>query len=291
MIQYIRIKRLSFFLVLSAFNLFHLSHAVEFTPRKNRVLGSTSAHQKLCETMIRNETQKVVEYVVKLDRPGVKSERKVIKPGSTDLYPGDVVLKLAFHRDKKPLLYRLNPGGTYSFQMDDQNKLDVYADTEKKADVEDAVPFVATPMDVIRKMLEMACVDREDVVYDLGCGDGRIVIMAAEEFGARGVGIDIDPRRIRESKTKARAAHVDNRLRFRLQDVLTANFSEATVVTLYMLTEINQQLRPQLEKQLKRGTVVITHSYPIPGWASRLVEGVSMTAGDGEEHFIYLYRR
>lgn len=241
--------------------------------------------------MIRNETQKVVEYVIKLDRLGERPTEKIIKPGSTDLYPGDVALKLTFHRDNKPLLYCLNPGGTYSFQMDDQNKLDVYADTEKKADVEDTVPFVATPMDVIRKMLEMVCVDREDVVYDLGCGDGRIVIMAAEEFGARGVGIDIDPRRIRESKAKARAAHVESRLRFRLQDVLTADFSEATVITLYMLTEINQRLRPQLEKQLKRGTVVITHSYPIPGWASRLVEVVSMTAGDGEEHFIYLYRR
>jgi hypothetical protein len=250
-----------------------------------------SLSQELSKTTIRNDTQKPVRYAVQLDRPGERQERKVIDPGHTHHFPGDTALKLTFPRDGKPLPYRLNPGGVYFFQLDEQNKLDVYADIEKKADVEDAVPFVATPRGVVRKMLEMACVDNNDVVYDLGCGDGRIVIMAAEKFGALGVGIDIDDRRIKESKAHATAAGVEDRVKFRLQDVFKADISEATVVTLYMLTEINQRLCPQLEQQLKPGTVVITHSYPVPGWASRLIDFTLMSAEDGEEHIIYLYQK
>jgi len=252
---------------------------------------SSSRYQELSKTTIRNDTQKPIRYDAHPDRPGERLERKVIEPGQADHYPGDTALKLTFPRDGKPLLYRLNPGGGYFFQLDEQNKLDIYADIEKKADAEDAVPFVATPMDVVRKMLEMAHMDSKDVVYDLGCGDGRVVIMAAREFEASGVGIDIDDRRIKESRANAIAAGVEDRVEFRLQDVFQANISEATVVTLYMLTEINQRLCPQLEEQLKPGTIVITHSYPVPGWASKMIDFMVLFAADGEEHIIYLYQK
>ncbi len=278
-------------LTLSIFNFFQLSLPKEFSIRKNESNDKASANQKLSETTIRNNTQKVIQYVIQQDRPGEKPVKKVIKAGNTDHYPGDVALNLTFYRDGKPLLYRLNPGGTYSFRLDDYNGLDVYADTNKKADMEDAVPFVATPMDVVRKMLELACVDKHDIVYDLGCGDGRIVILAAGELGAQGVGIDIDNRRIKESRANAKASGVEDKVEFRLQDVLKADFSEATVVALYMLTEINELLRPQLEKQLRGGTYVVTHSYPVPGWASKMIDFVVMMAEDGEEHLIYLYQK
>lgn len=245
----------------------------------------------LSETTIHNATREAIHYTVVTDRPGEKPQKRLIKAGDIDRYPGDVSLKLTFERDKKTLIYRLNPGISCFFHYDDQNELDVWTDSSQRAQSEDLVPFVATPMDVVRKMLEMAQVDKDDILYDLGCGNGRIVIMAAKEHGARSVGIDLDPRRIKESKANMREAGVEDRVEFRLRDALKTDFSEATVITLYLLMEVNERLRPHLERQLKRGTMVISHNYPIPGWASRLVDYVSMESEDREEHSIYLYQR
>jgi len=281
-------KILSIFLLL-LFSQF--VHPARFSLRKIGADEQASHFQELSETTIRNGTQKPVRYAIQLDRSGEPVVKNIIKPGESDLYPGDVALKLTFYRSKKPLLYRLNPGGIYIFRLDKQDKLDVYTDINEKAVSEDIVPFVATPHDVVRKMLEMARVDDDDMVYDLGCGDGRIVIMAAGEFGARGVGIDLDSRRIKESRANARASCVEDKVKFHLQDALKADFSEATVVTLYMLTEINERLRPKLEKQLRHGTYVVTHSYPVPGWASKMIDFVMMMAEDGGEHLIYLYQQ
>lgn len=252
---------------------------------------SASTFQELSKTTVRNDTQHPVQYAIQTDRPGESLGWKIIEPGETDHYPGDTTLEVTFPRDGKSFLYRLNPGGTYFFKLDNQNKLDIYTDIERKADAEDDVPFVSTPREVVRKMLEMGRVDNNDVVYDLGCGDGRIVIMAATEFGSSGVGIDINDRRITESRANAATAGVEEKIEFRLEDVFKADFSEATVVTLYMLTEINQRLCPQLERQLKPGTIVITHSYPIPGWASKMIDFKVMSAEDGEEHLIYIYQK
>ncbi|WBY03547.1 methyltransferase domain-containing protein [Ramlibacter tataouinensis] len=123
------------------------------------------------------------------------------------------------------------------------------------------VPFVPTPMPVVEKMLQMANVRAGDVVYDLGCGDGRIVIQAAKERGARGVGIDIDPRRIAEARANAKEAGVEERVQFRQADLFQSDFSPASVVTLYLLPDINQRLRPQLWRQLKVGTRVVSHDF------------------------------
>lgn len=245
----------------------------------------------LSETTICNATRDAIHYTIVTDRPGEKPQNRLIKAGDIDRYPGDAALKLTFERKKKTLIYRLNPGISCFFRYDGQNELDVWTDSSQRAQSEDLVPFVATPMDVVRKMLEMAQVDKDDILYDLGCGDGRIVIMAAQEHGARGVGIDLDPRRIKESKAKARDAGVEDRVEFRLQDALKADFSEATVVTLYLLMEVNERLRPHMERQLKENTMVVSHNYPIPGWASRLIDYVSMESEDREEHSIYLYRK
>ena len=122
------------------------------------------------------------------------------------------------------------------------------------------VPYVPTPPKVVEAMLKMAQVTSSDIVYDLGCGDGRIVIMAAEKFGARGVGIDLDPRRIAEANENAKLARVTGRVTFHVQDVFTADFSDATVVTLYMLPSVNERLMPKV-KALKPGTRVVTHAF------------------------------
>lgn len=127
------------------------------------------------------------------------------------------------------------------------------------------VPFIPTTETAVKAMLDLADVKSSDIVYDLGCGDGRIVIAAAKRYGARGVGIDIDPALIREAKKNARQAGVESRVEFREQDLFLANFREATVVTLFLLPAINQRLRPQLEA-LKPGTRIVSNTFEIAGW-------------------------
>ena len=123
------------------------------------------------------------------------------------------------------------------------------------------VPYVPTPQEVVDKMLDLAKVGKNDTLFDLGCGDGRIVVTAAKERGARGTGIDIDPTRIAEAKENAKKAGVSDRAQFRVGDLFKTDFSTATVVTLYLLPTINARLRPQLWKQLKVGTRVVSHAF------------------------------
>jgi precorrin-6B methylase 2 len=123
------------------------------------------------------------------------------------------------------------------------------------------VPFVPTPQAVVDRMLSLAEVKKNDVLYDLGSGDGRIVITAAKRYGARGIGIDLDPERIQEARENARKAGVDKQVRFIAGDLFKADLSDATVVTLYLLDSVNRDLRPQLWKQLKVGTRVVSHAF------------------------------
>lgn len=128
------------------------------------------------------------------------------------------------------------------------------------------VIFVPTPNEVVDRMLELAAVTRNDVVYDLGSGDGRIPITAAQRYGARAVGIDIDPQRIRESRENAREAGVEDKVRFIEGDLFEADIREATVVTLYLLTQLNAKLRPKLLKELKPGTRIVSHAFDMGDW-------------------------
>lgn len=123
------------------------------------------------------------------------------------------------------------------------------------------VPYVPTPQEVVDRMLDMGKVRRSDLLYDLGCGDGRIVVTAARKYGARGVGIDIDPRRIEEARQNAQQAGVTERTEFHVGNLFETDFSRATVVTLYLLPELNQKLRPQLWRQLKPGTRIVSHAF------------------------------
>lgn len=123
------------------------------------------------------------------------------------------------------------------------------------------VPFVPTPQAVVDRMLELAKVKPTDLIYDLGSGDGRIVITAAKRYGARGIGIDLDPQRVREARENARAAGVQGKVQFINGDLFKTDLSKATVVTLYLLNSVNRDLRPQLWKQLKVGTRVVSHAF------------------------------
>ncbi len=137
------------------------------------------------------------------------------------------------------------------------------------------VPYVPTPQPVVEKMLDLAKVGKSDVLFDLGCGDGRIVVTAAKDRGARGTGIDIDPVRIEEARKNARAAGVSRRVDFRVADLFETDFSQATVVTLYLLPDINRKLRPQLWKQLKVGSRVVSHDFDMGDeWPPEKIEKV-----------------
>jgi len=128
------------------------------------------------------------------------------------------------------------------------------------------VIYVPTPQEVVDRMLQLAQVKKNDTVYDLGCGDGRIVITAATRYGARGVGIDIDPQRIREARQNAREAGVEKRVRFLEQDLFESDFREATVVTLYLLSSLNEKLKPRLLAQLRPGTRIVSHAFDMGDW-------------------------
>jgi SAM-dependent methyltransferase len=128
------------------------------------------------------------------------------------------------------------------------------------------VQYVPTPENVVDEMLRLTRVTKDDIVYDLGCGDGRLVITAAKRFGAHGVGIDIDPQRISESRENARQAGVTDRVRFLEQDLFEADIGQATVVTLYLLPKLNVQLRPKLLRDLRPGTRVVSHDFDMAEW-------------------------
>lgn len=150
-------------------------------------------------------------------------------------------------------------------------------------------PFVPSPMEVVDRMLELALVGENDLVYDLGSGDGRIVIRAAEEFGARSVGIELAPGLVEEARERVRERDLEDQVTIVHGDVLQTDFSAATVVTLYLLVSANERLRPIMEKTLKPGTRVVAHDMRVPGWEVHREEAVTTTSGIGT-HFVYLYR-
>jgi len=143
-----------------------------------------------------------------------------------------------------------------------------------------------TPMPVAEAMLDLAAVRPDDVVYDLGCGDGRIVIAAARR-GARGVCVDIDPKRIRQSRANAKKAGVADRIRFREEDLLRSDLSDATVVMLFLSPELANALRPKLEK-LKPGSRIVAHWYPVGDWKPDQV--VKIRGPWGRERTLFLWR-
>src|SRR5579885_2776452 len=136
-------------------------------------------------------------------------------------------------------------------------------------------PYVTTPEHVVNAILKLANVKTSDVVYDLGCGDGRIVIAAAKRYGARGVGVDINPDRIHEARTNARKAGVEMLAKFERNDLFDADISGASVVFLYLLPEVNLRLRPKLLGELKPGSRVVSHSFDMGDWKPDKHEMVS----------------
>src|SRR5262247_1569038 len=150
------------------------------------------------------------------------------------------------------------------------------------------VPYVPTPQDVVERMLDLAGVKKGDVVYDLGCGDGRIVVTAAKKYGVKAIGFEIDPERIKESHENIQKAGVEKLVEIRQQDILTVDLSGATVLTMYLLPDVNLRLRPAIQKQMKPGSRIVSHDFDMGDWKPERTERVKDSSG--WDHTIYLWR-
>jgi precorrin-6B methylase 2 len=162
------------------------------------------------------------------------------------------------------------------------------AQPPKRPDAQQLAPYVPTPQEVVDRMLQLAAVTKSDVIYDLGCGDGRIPITAAKVYGARGVGVDIDPQRIAESNANAKRAGVSSLVTFKLQDAMKTDVSDATVVTLYLLSSSNLKLRPILTAQLKPGARIVAHNFGMGDWQPDKVDTFTDTANS--KRTLYLWK-
>ncbi len=243
------------------------------------------------ETTVRNVTDRMIAYrIYPLSRPE-DTEQKSIAPGAIDRYRTDAILEIEFNSGEEDLLYSLDPGTPYSFRYDEGTRIDLFLGAHGRADAEDLAPYVPTPQAVVDEMLRIVGVSEKDIVYDLGCGDGRIIITAARVYGAKGVGIDIDRQMIEESEKNAREAGIEGLVKFVCMDATKADFSEATVLTLYLLPESNALLRPMIEKQLQPGVRIVCHNYSIPGWDSRQTAAITIKDEDGADHNIFAYVR
>lgn len=149
------------------------------------------------------------------------------------------------------------------------------------------VVFLPTPHDVVQKMLELAEIKEDDVLYDLGCGDGRIVVAAARKYDVRAYGFDIDPERVDESLRHVEASHLQDKINIKRRDILTLNLSEATIVTMFLLPDLNVRLIPQF-KHLRPGSRIVSHLFPMKGIKPRKVVTVR-SKDDGQEHKLYLW--
>ena len=161
------------------------------------------------------------------------------------------------------------------------------AAAQKRPDAPQLAPYVPTPQEVVDRMLALANVTKNDFVVDLGCGDGRIVVTAARKYGARGLGVDIDPVRIAEANANAKAAGVTQLVEFKLQDALKTDVSNASVVTTYLLSQSNLKVRPLITRQLKPGSRIVTHSFSMGDWTPTKTE--TFNDDTGRSRTIYLY--
>jgi SAM-dependent methyltransferase len=158
---------------------------------------------------------------------------------------------------------------------------------QKRPDAPQLAPYVPTGHDVVDRMLSLAGVTKSDYVIDLGCGDGRIPIAAAKQYGARGLGVDIDPVRIAEANANLKTAGVQNLVEFRLQDALKTDVTQATVVTTFLLSASNLRLRPILTKQLKPGARIVTNTFSMGDWTPSKTD--TFVDATGRTRTLYLY--
>jgi SAM-dependent methyltransferase len=241
------------------------------------------------EATVRNVTKKDVAYTIEPGPYLRQARRRTLAVGAVDRIATDMPVEITYDNGARLTKYTVFPGKPYSFRYDENGLVRVYPGSHGRQDAADLAPFVPSPPEVVDRMLALAKVSRDDIVYDIGCGDGRIVIAAAKTYGARGVGIDIDPQLIAECRANARREGVETFTRFVCADAVKAHIAPATVLALYLLPESLETLRPLFEKELRPGTRIVSHNYRIPGWDGRITADEVFPVDSGRPHKLYLY--
>lgn len=275
--------KLTFLLILLPFN--SASFANSWNLRKE------ISYAYFQEISLYNATDKVVVYKIKPLVEDVPPRIKSLPPGESELFPESTHLEIVLLPEESGFIYWLFSGESYVVKELDDKGPRVFKKNKLVPDAFDLAPFVASPMPIVERMLEVAGVTEDSRVYDLGCGDGRVVITAARKYGAKGVGIDIDPDRIAKAEKNAVQAGVTSLVEFRCQDIFAAEISDATVVYLYLYLDSNLLLRPFLEKNLQAGTIVACLSFYMPGWQDKLITTADISTENGATKTIFVYRR
>jgi hypothetical protein len=242
------------------------------------------------EATLRNVTKKPIEYTI-MPGPGALVRRtRTLAVGAVDKLATDLPVEISFDSGRRTTTYLVHPGKPYSFRYDETNVIRVYPGSHGREDAADLAPFVPTPPEVVARMIEIAAVGPGDIVYDLGCGDGRMVIAAAKSRGSRGVGIELDPALLEKCRAAADEEGVGRLVRFLRMDATKARLTEATVLLLYLLPESLETLAPVFERDLGPGVRIVSHDYKIPGWDGRIVRTEVMPGENARDHRVILYR-
>ena len=277
------------FLVLAVMALFVGRPGRDAANRLDLVSRPSAASAFQEDATLRNVTKRPIVYTI-MPGPGRTEQRtRTLEVGAVDRLSTDLPVQISFDNGKWTAVYLVHPGKPYSFRYDEDDVIKVYPGAHGRDDAADLAPFVPTPHPVVERMLKIAAVGREDVVYDIGCGDGRMVITAAKIYGARGVGIDIDAAFIEECRANAEREGVEGLVRFIHMDGIKARLTEATVLALYLLPESLETLEPAFDRDLRAGTRIVSHDYKIPSWDGRLVRSEILTDEQGRDHKIHLY--
>ncbi|RPI99867.1 MAG: methyltransferase domain-containing protein [Candidatus Aminicenantes bacterium] len=242
------------------------------------------------EATLRNVTKKPIVYTIMPGPYGRVPRTRTLAAGALDRIAADLPVEISFDSGRRTTAYLIHPGKPYSFRYDENDVIRVYPGSHGLEDAADLAPFVPTPPEVVERMLEIAAVGPDDVVYDLGCGDGRMVIAAARTRGCRAVGIELDAALIEECKAAAEREGVTKLVRFLRLDATKASLTEATVLALYLLPESLETLSPAFERDLRAGARIVSHDYKIPGWDGRIVRTEVLPGESGRDHRIILYR-
>lgn len=225
--------------------------------------------------------------------PAPKPEEKktaAVTPAAKETSPTTAVVKEAEKAAEEAVETEVEPIEKTEAAVEGAEEVEeaVEETTEPEENAESLAPYVPTPPEVVEEMLKTAGVTEKDTVYDLGCGDGRIVVMAAQKFGAKGVGVDLNPERIKESTENVKNNKLEERVTIIEGDLLKVDLSPATVVTLYLMPDANRKLKPIMEKALKPGARVVSHDFSVAGWEAD--ETKEFKDPKGWSHTIYLYK-
>jgi hypothetical protein len=243
------------------------------------------------EVTFRNVTDRAIHYKIRFSQPKSREEERTLEPDGLDRIRTKRPVEIIYQGGDKTLFFIASPGKPYSFRYNEDEEVRIYPGSHSRRDAADLAPYVQTPMPVVEKMLELAELGPGDLLYDIGSGDGRIVIAAAKRYGVQAVGIEINPALIEESRTRALEEGVDGLVRFVCMDAMKADFTEATAVTLYLLPESNSLLKPKLERELQQGARVVSHNYLMRDWQDRMIGMAKVKDDQGKEHNVLAYRR